>query len=103
MTRSAEPNITVIYWRDIPAQVVASSDGGSHKVELHSRFQTAIDRAAMEAGRFGADEYLEDWRRQTQPLTGDPEEAATTAAAELENRYPLDALNKLVANEGYAQ
>ncbi len=103
MTRSTSPGITVIYWRDIPAQVIASAGDDVHRVELDARFQQAIDRAAMHTGRIGTEEYLEDWRRDSQTLAGDPKEAAVAVAAELEGRYSIEALNDLVANGGFEE
>ena len=103
MTRSTNPTLTIIYWRDIPAQVTAGAGRDVHKVELHPRFQRAIDRAAMHTGRSGSEEYLEDWRRTSQTLAGDPRQAASAAAAELEDRYPSKALNNLVANGGFEE
>ena len=45
------PGLTTIYWRDIPAQVTATTeDGGKEQVLMHDRFQVAIDRAAAVAG-----------------------------------------------------
>ncbi|MGZ4966108.1 MAG: virulence factor, partial [Chthoniobacterales bacterium] len=44
--------LTTIWWRDIPAQVVAARDRRTqHKIVLHRRFQVAIDRAAVQAGK----------------------------------------------------
>jgi cvfA/B/C family virulence factor len=103
MTRSTSPALTVIYWRDIPAQVIARTGDDVHRVELDARFQQAIDRAAMHTGRIGTEEYLEDWRRDSQPLAGEPEEAAAAAAAELEDRYSIEALNALVTNGGFEE
>ena len=40
-----------MYWRDIPAQVIAKRGRKTAKVMLASRFQEAIDRAAMRAGK----------------------------------------------------
>ena len=59
-------SLTVVYWRDIPAQVIAKQGRKSAKKMLSDRFQEAIDRAAMRSGAAGTDDYLEDWRR------GDP-------------------------------
>ena len=42
--------LTVIWWRDIPAQVIAKDKRRASKVVLHPRFQVAIDRAALKAG-----------------------------------------------------
>ena len=44
------PNLSIIWWRDIPAQVVAKDARRSSKVVLHPRFQVAIDKAANRAG-----------------------------------------------------
>ena len=54
---------TIIYWRDIPSQVVVKQGRNSAKAQLSKRFMEAIDKAAMRAGRQGSKEYLEDWRR----------------------------------------
>ena len=48
-------SLTVIYWRDIPAQIVAETGRGRNrqqaKIELHRRFALAIDEAAMRDGQ----------------------------------------------------
>ena len=52
--------VTVIYWRDIPAQVVVKQGRRRARRELPQRFQQAIDRAAMRAKKITADAYLDD-------------------------------------------
>jgi hypothetical protein len=42
--------LTIVYWRDIPAQVIGKVGRRTFKKQLSSRFQEAIDRAAMRAG-----------------------------------------------------
>ena len=76
--------ITIVYWRDIPSQVIAKPERKSGrrsgpgsgpktiKKELSLRFIEAIDRAAMRAGRSASNDYLDDWRRDTRDCT--PEE-----------------------------
>ena len=54
-----------VYWRDIPAQVLIKRGRDRGKHLLSHRFQAAIDRAAMKAGKGGSDAYLEEWRRVT--------------------------------------
>lgn len=93
--------LTVILWRDIPAQVVAKQGRTVSKVELPPRFQQAIDRAAMRAGSIGSDEYLDDWRRETQPCGDDLEVAVTAAVTELDARFTVEVLNEFVLNGGY--
>ena len=95
------PTLTVILWRDMPAQVVAKQGRATHKIELSPRFQQAIDRAAMRAGSIGTDEYLEDWRRESRPCGDDLEAEAEAEAAALEDRFSLDVLNEYVMNLGF--
>lgn len=99
--------VTVIYWRDIPAQVVAKTSGGKRdearsSLELSSRFQTAIDRAAMHAGLIGTDEYLTEWRRETRHVAGeDADQAVAQVAADIENDFPNGRLQDIAKNGGY--
>jgi hypothetical protein len=59
--------VTIVYWRDIPAQVIVRQGRRTAKVQLSERFEKAIDRAAMRGGARDTDAYLAEWRR------GDPE------------------------------
>ena len=90
-----------IYWRDISAQVVgrAGRKGGVKK-ELAPRFATAIDRAAMRAGRGSSDAYLEDWRRVSEDVTGDLESLVNERVRELEEQFDESSLEALVKAGG---
>jgi len=55
--------VTVVYWRDMPAQVIVKAGRKNAKRQLSERFEQAIDRAAMKSGAASSDAYLEDWRR----------------------------------------
>ena len=57
------PILSVIWWRDIPAQVVAKDARRSSKVVLHPRFQVAIDKAANRAGKRAYNDYIAEWRK----------------------------------------
>ena len=92
--------ITVIWWRDIPAQVIAKDRREAHKVVLHPRFQVAIDRAAMKAGKKSASDYIEEWRRDARPCGDDLEAIANAEATRLEATYTKDVLTRLVAAGG---
>ena len=72
--------LTVIWWRDIPAQVIAKDRRDSHKIVLHPRFQMAIDRAATKAGLKEWNAYLEQWRKE-QRICGDDIKAEAEAEA----------------------
>jgi hypothetical protein len=65
------PELTVISWRAIPAQVTAGKGRAAARAQLSDRFQEAIDAAAMRAGLIGTDTYLEEWRREARPCGDD--------------------------------
>jgi hypothetical protein len=91
----------IVYWRDIPAQVIVKAGRKSAKRELPERFVQAIDAAAMRDGASDTDAYLAEWRRGAPEPCGDDLEAeADTALARLENEYGRDRLRQLVGNGG---
>jgi hypothetical protein len=93
--------LTILFWRDIPSQVIVKSGRKSAKRELPERFIRAIDAAAMRAGAESADAYLADWRRADPIPCGDDLEAvADAAAARLEAEYDNKRLAELAAREG---
>jgi len=92
--------LTIIYWRDIPAQIIGQQGRTRHKLELSKRFAVAIDRAAMRAGRGSSKAYLDDWRRDSRPCTGDVEQAVSEEAARLEALFPDDVLERVVKAGG---
>ena len=91
---------TIIFWRDIPSQVIVKQGRNSAKSQLSKRFMEAIDKAAMRAGRQGSSEYLEDWRRVIDTRQGDPKTIANNIAEELENEYNDEILKGIVKNKG---
>jgi len=95
--------VTIVYWRDIPAQVIAGKGRRGVKRVLPERFEQAIDRAAMKAGLTGTDAYLAEWRRG-EPLIveGDDETAAAAEAARIDRDYDAARLRALIDNEGRA-
>ena len=95
--------LVVITWRDIPAQVNASSGDEKHQVVLPRRFQKAIDDAAMVAGKKTASEYVGEWRRAATaiPPGDDVKAAADRVARTLEDEFPRERLQKFVANGGF--
>jgi hypothetical protein len=104
--RGGEDAVTIIYWRDIPAQVTARAGSETHKALLEDRFQQAIDRAATVAGLTETGAYVAQWRRASEPLEGDPPDVAGLAglvadrATELTMAYPRPRLEALVAAGG---
>ena len=94
------PELTVISWRDIPAQVTAGKGRHAARVQLSERFQEAIDAAAMRAGLIGSDGYLEEWRRETRQCGDDLEGEVAAAASQLKLEYTNQRLERLVRASG---
>ncbi|MCQ0970410.1 virulence factor [Paracoccus sp. TK19116] len=89
-------DMTLVYWRDIPAQVTLGKGRSATRVILPERFEQAIDRAAMKSGLSGTDAYLNEWRRET--VAG---EDPAAMAARIEAEYDSDRLRALIANDGW--
>ncbi len=93
--------LIIISWRDIPAQVIAKRGREVAKIQLSHRFQEAVDRAAMRAGKGSSDAYLADWKRSA-PLACDDDLAAVAAAAaaDIEARYSDADLDRIIRAKG---
>ena len=92
--------LTVIYWRDIPAQVTAKGDGGSARAQLSERFQKAVDAAAMKAELVDMDLYLEEWRQEARPCGDDLEAEVAAEVERLEAAFDRDTLLQLTRAGG---
>ncbi len=96
--------LTVVYWRDIPAQVIVKQGRTAAKRQLTERFEQAIDRCAMKVGARDADAYMADWRRgEPVQVEGDLEQMAEAEAARLEAEFDLERIKALIANDGWAK
>jgi hypothetical protein len=95
-------SLIVISWRDIPAQVVVKRGRETAKVQLSHRFQEAVDRAAMRAGKGSSDAYLADWQRNARPCGDDLQAEAQAEAARLEAQFTDEDLERLIRAKGLA-
>ncbi|MEM8730236.1 MAG: virulence factor [Pseudomonadota bacterium] len=97
------PDVTIVYWRDIPAQVIVGKGRRGTKRPLAERFEQAIDRAAMKSGMAGTDDYLAEWRKApTYSVDGTPETVAEAEAVRLETEYDSTRMRALIENDGWA-
>ena len=97
------PEVTIVYWRDIPAQVIVGKGRRGTKVQLSERFEQAIDRCAMKVGAKDADAYLAEWRKAVPyEVEGEAEEVAKAEAARLEAEFDTARLKALIDAEGRA-
>jgi hypothetical protein len=94
-----------ILWRDIPSQVLIKRGRDRGKYMLSARFQEAIDRAAMRAGKGGSDAYLDEWRRVTTSIEaeGALAEIAEQLGREIEASVSNEALALMVKQKGFAE
>ena len=95
----------LVRWRDIPSQIIVKQGRRRAKVLLSTRFQNAIDRAAMRAKKHTADAYISEWERD--PISPEAEDGATDLQAVadrlaegIETGYPDDRLLALIRNHG---
>lgn len=97
------PDVTIVYWRDIPAQVIVGKGRRGTKAPLPERFEQAIDRAAMKVGAADTDAYLSEWRKATPySVDGAPEEIVAAEADRLDTEYDQTRLKALIENDGWA-
>ena len=93
--------VTIVYWRDIPAQVIVKKGRESAKRHLGERFEQAIDRAAMRANMRDTDAYLEQWRRsEPRECSDDLEAEAAALSDKLNAEYDEVRLKALVMAGG---
>ena len=94
--------LTIVYWRDIPAQVIVKAGRRSvAKRELSLRFTEAIDMCAMRCGLAETDAYLEEWRKANAvEVSDDLDTEADNAAGLIEAQYDKERLLKLINSEG---
>lgn len=98
------PDVTIVYWRDIPAQVIVGKGRRGAKRQLAERFEQAIDRAAMKVNAKDADAYLAEWRKAAPyPIEGEQDDVAQAEAARLEAEYDTVRIKALIDNEGWAE
>lgn len=92
--------LTVIWWRDIPAQVLAKAGRDKARAQLSDRFQEAIDTAATRVGLIGTDEYLAEWRKDVRACGDDLDGEVRAEAERLEAAFTDHVLDELARTGG---
>jgi hypothetical protein len=97
------PDVTIVYWRDMPAQVIVGRGRRGAKMPLPERFEQAIDRAAMKSGAAESDDYLSGFRKAAPyAVDGEASAIATAEAARIDTEYDQERIKSLIANDGWA-
>ncbi len=92
--------LVTIWWRDIPMQVIAREGRRSAKRVLNKRFQFAVDKAAMNAGKKSYGDYIEEMQRAERDCGPDLEAEADAEMARLDAAYTKEVLHGLIASGG---
>lgn len=95
----------IVYWRDIPSQVIVKQGRNKQKILLNPRFQEAIDRAAMRARKTDSNAYMDEWKRVKSLIEdgNDPLTIVRREAQQIEADYPDARLLQLIKNHGLAR
>ena len=96
-------DVVIVYWRDIPAQVIVGKGRKASKIQLPERFEQAIDRAAMKIGAEDTDSYLAEWRKaESYSVNGEPDLIAQSEATRIDTEYTKQKIKQLIDNDGWA-
>jgi hypothetical protein len=92
----------IVYWRDIPAQVIVKQGRKTVRRKLPEYFEQAIDAIAMRMNLKDSDSYLEQWRRGD-PVPSDvtdPEALADEVTESILNQFTPEILKEKVKSAG---
>lgn len=92
--------LKIVYWRDIPGQVVFKEGRRNTRLRLPARFMKAIERAAYRLKKQHKDALFEPWHDVAQTIDGDVKEQAYLLVSQLEAQYPEAVLDKLICASG---
>ena len=96
-------DVTIVYWRDIPAQVIVGKGRRGSKRPLPERFEQAIDRVAMRIGAEDSEAYMADWRKAAPfAVEGEADAVADAQAAQINAEYDKTRIKTLIDNDGWA-
>lgn len=91
----------IVYWRDIPAQILVKQGRKSARRELPATFMEVVDACAMRVGAKDSEAYMAEWRKsEPVEVSDDLEQEAETALADILAAYPKDRLKQLLDQGG---
>ena len=92
--------LKIVYWRDIPGQVVIRKGGRSTRIRLPARFMKAIERAGYRLKKQQHDALFEPWHDVSQSFEGDVNSEARQLVRQLDEHYTDELLDTLVRANG---
>jgi hypothetical protein len=94
--------VTIVFWRDIPAQIIVGKGRRALKKPLPERYEQAIDRCAMKIGARDSDAYLAEWRKAAPvSVPGEDAEVAEAELARILTEYDAERLRALIETDGW--
>jgi hypothetical protein len=94
--------VTIVYWRDIPAQIIVGKGRRALKKPLPERYEQAIDRCAMKIGARDSDAYLAEWRKAAPvSVPGEDAEVAEAELTRILTEYDAERLRALIETDGW--
>ena len=94
-------NLAIIYWRDIPAQLMFGTGRKAKKYKLPEKYEKAIDHCAMKVGAKDTESYLKYWRKEVINDSGTESASIEEVAQKLELEYSDTRLKALIKNDGW--
>ena len=95
--------LKIVYWRDIPGQVVYKEGRRNTRLRLSGRFMKAIERAAYRLKKQNKDALFEPWHDVAQVFNGNVREQAEQLVRQLEEQYSEAVLDELIRASGKAE
>ena len=92
--------LKIVFWRDIPGQVVIRRGRRSTRLRLPPRFSRAIERAAYRLKKKQQDALFEPWHDVAQPFSGNVEQQAEELLRSLDKYYTDEVLETLIRANG---
>ena len=92
--------LKIVFWRDIPSQVVIREGRRSTRLRLSPRFMQAIERAAYRLKKKQPDALFAPWHDVSQPFAGDVRQEAQQLLQHLEQHYTDEVLETLIRADG---
>ena len=95
--------LKIVYWRDIPGQVVFKQGRRNTRLRLSVRFMKAIQRAGYRLKKQQKDALFEPWHDVAQIIDGDVREQAQLWVRQIEDQYSDAVLEQLIRASGKAE
>jgi len=92
--------LKIVFWRDIPGQVVVRENRRSTRLRLSPKFMRAIERAAYRLKKRHKDVWFDPWHDVEQPFIGDINERGRLLVEHIEQQYSESVLDQLSRASG---